>query len=176
MQIRSRDFSGPLSRKKSFTVKIATVYVRSYLTKLVCVWQHLNMFQVSSFKFIIIIYNNLFTIPLDRTGSLNFVFFLTIFVQASLLRSDHGTRNELAAQNNEAQGLGKYETILLIPREDKGASLLLIRVSPFCKTVTLLTLFQTLFGICNSGALARSGAPWVRKCGKLLIRENLVIT
>ena len=75
-----RDFSGPLSRKKSFTVKIATVYVRSYLTKLVCVWQHLNMFQVSSFKFIIIIYNNLFTIPLDRKGSLNFVFFLTIFV------------------------------------------------------------------------------------------------
>ena len=31
-----------------------------------------------------------------------------------------------------------------------------------------------------SGALAgegaRSGAPWVRKCGKLPIRENLVIT
>ena len=23
---------------------------------------------------------------------------------------------------------------------------------------------------------ARSGAPWVRKCGNLLIRENLVIT
>ena len=38
------------------------------------------MFQVSSFKFIIIIYNNLFTIPIDLTGSLNFVFFLTIFV------------------------------------------------------------------------------------------------
>ena len=32
---------------------------------------------------------------------------------------------------------------------------------------------------CNSGALARearSGAPWVKKCGKLPIRENLVIT
>ena len=31
----------------------------------------------------------------------------------------------------------------------------------------------------NSGALARearSGAPWVKKCGKLPIRENLVIT
>ena len=30
----------------------------------------------------------------------------------------------------------------------------------------------------NSGALARetsSGAPWIRKCGKLPIRENLVI-
>ena len=30
-----------------------------------------------------------------------------------------------------------------------------------------------------SGALARearSGAPWVKKCGKLPIRENLVIT
>ena len=30
-----------------------------------------------------------------------------------------------------------------------------------------------------SGALAheaRSGAPWVRKCGKLPIQENLVIT
>ena len=27
----------------------------------------------------------------------------------------------------------------------------------------------------NSGALAR-GAPWVRKCGKLPIRENLVMT
>ena len=74
-----RDFSGPLSRKKSLTVKIAKVYVRSYLTKLVCVWQHLNMFQVSSFKFIIIIYNNLFTIPLDRKGSLNFVFFFNDF-------------------------------------------------------------------------------------------------
>ena len=58
-------------------------------------------FQVSSFKFIIIIYNNLFAIPIDRTGSLTFVFFLTIFVKASLLRSDHGTRNELAARNNE---------------------------------------------------------------------------
>lgn len=80
MQIRSRDFSGPLSRKTSFTVKIAKVYTRSYLTKLVCVWQHLNMFQVSSFKFIIIIYNNLFTIPIDRTGSLTFVLSLTIFV------------------------------------------------------------------------------------------------
>ena len=62
-----------------------------------------------------------------------------------------------------------------MPREDKGASLLLIRVSPFCKTVTMLSLFQTLFDICNSGALARSGAPWVRKCSRLLIRENLVI-
>ena len=33
--------------------------------------------------------------------------------------------------------------------------------------------------IVNSGALARearSGAPWVKKCGKLPIRENLVIT
>ena len=31
----------------------------------------------------------------------------------------------------------------------------------------------------NSGALARearSGAPWVKECGKLPIRENLVIT
>ena len=31
----------------------------------------------------------------------------------------------------------------------------------------------------DSGALARearSGAPWVRKCGKLPIQENLVIT
>ena len=31
----------------------------------------------------------------------------------------------------------------------------------------------------SSGALAReerSRAPWVKKCGKLLIRENLVIT
>ena len=25
-------------------------------------------------------------------------------------------------------------------------------------------------------AFARSGAPWVRKCGKLPIRENLVVT
>ena len=49
MQIRSRDFSGPLSRKKSFTVKIAKVYVRSYLTKLVCVWATSK--YVSSFKF-----------------------------------------------------------------------------------------------------------------------------
>ena len=31
----------------------------------------------------------------------------------------------------------------------------------------------------SSGALsreARSGAPWIKKCGKLPIRENLVIT
>ena len=32
------------------------------------------------------------------------------------------------------------------------------------------------FGNYNSGALARRGAPWVRKYGKLPIRENLVIT
>ena len=34
-------------------------------------------------------------------------------------------------------------------------------------------------GVIDSGALvreARSGAPWVRKCGNLPIRENLVIT
>ena len=39
------------------------------------------MFQVSSFKFIIIIYNNLFAIPIDRTGSLTFVFFFNDFCQ-----------------------------------------------------------------------------------------------
>ena len=41
-----------------------------------------------------------------------------------------------------------------------------------------LFLYQKSF-IYNSGALAReerSGAPWVKKCGKLPIRENLAIT
>ena len=42
---------------------------------------------------------------------------------------------------------------------------------------TLLSSFLVL--VHYSGALARearSGAPWVKKCGKLPIRENLVIT
>ena len=70
-------------------------------TNLIPIHFSLIYIYVSSFKFIIIIYNNLFAIPIDRMGSLTFVFFLTIFVKASLLRSDHGTRNELAARNNE---------------------------------------------------------------------------
>ena len=42
-------------------------------------------------------------------------------------------------------------------------------------TVLVVDRHDVLF----SGALARearSGAPWVKKCGKLPIRENLVIT
>ena len=42
-----------------------------------------------------------------------------------------------------------------------------------------LALVFSLARVRNSGALARearSGAPWVKKCGKLPIRENLVIT
>ena len=44
---------------------------------------------------------------------------------------------------------------------------------------TLNRIMNMSFTWFNSGALAheaRSGAPWVRKCGKLPIQENLVIT
>ena len=40
-------------------------------------------------------------------------------------------------------------------------------------------LLDRIVCVINSGALAseaRSGAPWVKKGGKLTIRENLVIT
>ena len=51
----------------------------------------------------------------------------------------------------------------------------------------LLLTFKCIYGLAptylsdliSSGALARearSGAPWVKECGKLPIRENLVIT
>ena len=48
-------------------------------------------------------------------------------------------------------------------------------------TDSILVNIKILLGHFNiiSGALkmlARSGAPWERKCGKLPIRENLVIT
>ena len=48
-------------------------------------------------------------------------------------------------------------------------------------TDSILVNIKILLGLFNfiSGALkmlARSGAQWVRKCGKLPIRENLVVT
>ena len=44
---------------------------------------------------------------------------------------------------------------------------------------TLHRIMNMSFTWFNSGALARearSGAPWVRKCGKLPIQDNLLIT
>ena len=44
-------------------------------------------------------------------------------------------------------------------------------------TLAILLTLRKIESTCHSsGVLARSGAPWVRKCGKLPIRENLVIT
>ena len=49
----------------------------------------------------------------------------------------------------------------------------------FLSGVEIKTIIIIIIIIIISGALARearSGAPWVTKCGKLPIRENLVIT
>ena len=64
--------------------------------------------------------------------------------------------------------------LIKVNRVSISKSIACLRERRLCLQGTLLHFFKFF-----SGALARearSGAPWVKKCGKLPIRENLVIT